>query len=195
LRTAEYEKLHFQNAYLARLGPGAKYKTMQEMMEKVGRDKFSNGMIAALDLQAPDESADYLSRYRTRQMYIELITATMDRFALDAIAQPFTARPPGLLESVRRARGGSPGGGGGGGGDGTNNLSSSMGFPAVVVPGGYTKDNLPIAIQIMGRPFSDLEVLRIAYGYEQTSRRRKPPESTPALPGERFEYRSPGDNT
>jgi Asp-tRNA(Asn)/Glu-tRNA(Gln) amidotransferase A subunit family amidase len=115
-------------------------------------------------------------------MYIELLTDAMDRFALDAIVQPFSAIPPPKLSGERRER--RP--------DdtfGTNNLSSSLGLPAVIVPGGYTPGmNLPIGIQFVGRPFSDLDVLRVAYGYEQASRRRKTPESTPPLPGERFEY-------
>ena len=50
-RTAEYEKLYVQNAYLARLGPAAKFATVQDMIETVGRDKFSRLMLAALDLR------------------------------------------------------------------------------------------------------------------------------------------------
>jgi Asp-tRNA(Asn)/Glu-tRNA(Gln) amidotransferase A subunit family amidase len=63
-----------------------------------------------------------------------------------------------------------------------------MGLPAVIVPGGYTKDNLPIGIQILGRQYSELTLLEIAYGYEQASKRRKTPEITPPLAGEKFDY-------
>jgi hypothetical protein len=31
-------------------------------------------------------------------------------------------------------------------------------------------------------------LLKIAYSYEQASKRRKTPQITPPLPGERFEY-------
>lgn len=185
LRTAEYEKIHFTNAYLARLGAKAPFKNVAEWMEAVGKDKFSSGMIKAMSLESPDESLDYQARYRTRAMYIELIKDIMDRYELDAIAQPFTAAPPPPLDRQRS------------GGDrdwwevnpGTNNLSSSLGLPAVVVPGGYTKGtNLPISIQFIGKPFNDLEVLKIAFGYEQNSMNRKSPESVPPLKGEVFEY-------
>ncbi|MEJ1963213.1 MAG: amidase family protein [Gammaproteobacteria bacterium] len=37
-RTAEYEKLYVQNAYLERLGPNRPFKTIQEMIQK-GRDR------------------------------------------------------------------------------------------------------------------------------------------------------------
>lgn len=184
LRTAEYEKIHFTNAYLARLGDAAPYKSVEEMMEKVGYDKFSNGMVAALELESPTLSLDYQARYRTRLMYIDFIKNLMEKYDLDAVTQLFHTEPAPRLDAERTrsenwwdVR------------PGTNNLSSSLGLPAVVVPGGYTKSkNLPISIQFIGKPHSDLEVLKIAYGYEQTSKNRKPAASTPSLPGEKFEY-------
>ena len=186
LRTAEYEKIHFTNAYLARLGEAAPFKSVQEMMDKVGYDKFSRGMAEALKLESPDKSLDYQARYRTRQMYIDLIKEIMDRYELDAISLPFTADPPPPLEGGQRSRGERqwwsvrPG---------TNNLSSSLGLPAVVVPGGYTQGtDLPISIQFIGKPFDDLEILKIAYGYEQNSKNRKSPASVPPLKGEVFDY-------
>ena len=54
-RTAEYEKFAFINAYLARLGPAAKFKTVEEMIEKVGREKLANSLVAAPALPPPGE--------------------------------------------------------------------------------------------------------------------------------------------
>ncbi|MDQ8204677.1 amidase family protein [Pelagicoccus sp. SDUM812003] len=185
LRTAEYEKIHFTNAYLARLGAKAPFKNVAEWMEAVGEDKFSRRMVEAMSLESPDKSLDYQARYRTRVMYIALIEELMDRYELDAIVQPFTADPPPALDRERRRGDGnwwtaSPG---------TNNLSSSLGLPAVVVPGGYTEEtNLPISIQFIGKRFEDLDVLKIAYGYEQNSMNRVSPPTTPPLEGETFDY-------
>ena len=182
IRTAEYEKIHYTDAYLARLGSKAVYRTTREMMDQAGHDKFSDGMVAALKLDPPHLSADYAARYRARQMYIALITEAMDRYSLDVIVQPFTALPPGPIDGPRRER------------DpddtfGANNLSSSLGLPAVIVPGGYTPEtNLPIGIQFVGRPMTDLTVVQVAHGYEQPSRRWKPSATTPSLPGEQFSY-------
>ena len=183
-RTAEFEKFGFTNAYLARLGSAAKYKTVQEMMEKVGADKFGNSMNVAATLPPPDESSDYVARYRSREMYIELLSELQDRYDLDGFVQPFTISPAPVLESARgentARRAGAPG---------VNNLTSTLGLPATVVPGGYTpSNNFPIAIQFFGKPFTDKTVIQLAYGYEQSSKRRKSPESVPALPGEVFEY-------
>jgi amidase len=68
------------------------------------------------------------------------------------------------------------------------NLTSPTGLPGVIVPTGYTKENLPVALQFLGKSFSDRDLLQIAYGYEQVSKKRKSPASTPPLPGEKFEY-------
>jgi aspartyl-tRNA(Asn)/glutamyl-tRNA(Gln) amidotransferase subunit A len=50
------------------------------------------------------------------------------------------------------------------------------GIPAISVPAGFA-GNLPIGIQIMGKPFSEETLLRIAFAYEQATdwHKRKPP--------------------
>jgi Asp-tRNA(Asn)/Glu-tRNA(Gln) amidotransferase A subunit family amidase len=55
--------------------------------------------------------------------------------------------------------------------------------PAISVPAGFTTDGMPVGITFTGRPFSDGLMLKLAYGYEQATRHRIPPASTPALPG------------
>jgi amidase len=56
--------------------------------------------------------------------------------------------------------------------------------PAIAVPAGFTSDNLPAGITFMGRPYEEGTILKLAYGYEQATHHRKPPQSTPALPEE-----------
>ncbi|HET7923829.1 MAG TPA: amidase family protein [Rhodanobacteraceae bacterium] len=175
-RTAEYEKLYVQNAYLARLGPAAKFATVQEMIVKVGRDKFSRLMLAALDLPPPAESPDYLARLEHRAMLISLATSTVDELALDALVLPFSTRPPPLLD------------GSGDGGGGGQSLASNNGLPSIVAPAGYTDDGLPIAVEFVGKPFADRTLLEVVHGYESASRRRVAPSATPPLSGERFSY-------
>jgi aspartyl-tRNA(Asn)/glutamyl-tRNA(Gln) amidotransferase subunit A len=43
------------------------------------------------------------------------------------------------------------------------------GFPAITVPCGFSKDRLPIGLQLVGRPFDEESVLRIAHVYEQST--------------------------
>src|SRR5262249_27207348 len=63
-------------------------------------------------------------------------------------------------------------------------LASYLCYPAISVPAGSAPAGLPGGIEFLGRPFSDGTLLRIAYGYEQATRHRRPPASTPALPDE-----------
>jgi hypothetical protein len=46
---------------------------------------------------------------------------------------------------------------------------------------GYTHENLPSGLQIIGRPWSEPTLLSIAYAYEQATHHRRPPPSTPPL--------------
>ena len=43
------------------------------------------------------------------------------------------------------------------------------GFPAISVPCGFSDDEMPIGLQLAGRPFDELTVLRAAHAYEQAN--------------------------
>jgi Asp-tRNA(Asn)/Glu-tRNA(Gln) amidotransferase A subunit family amidase len=48
--------------------------------------------------------------------------------------------------------------------------------PSIVVPAGFTRDNLPAGITFLGRPYADARMIQLAYAYEQeTGHRRVPP--------------------
>jgi len=180
-RTAEYEKLYVQNAYLERLGPNRPYRTMQEMMTKVGHEKFDGSMLAALKLEDPATSADYAARVKNVEMVRELVEQLIERYKLDALVFARNTVPPPRFESMLIQPPYPVGG--------SNSLSSNSGLPSVILPAGYTeKDGLPIAVQFVTKPFGDLTLLQVAYGYEQASRVRKTPPTTPTLPGETFDY-------
>ena len=52
----------------------------------------------------------------------------------------------------------------------------------MTVPAGFTADNLPVGITFFGRPYDEPTLLKLAYAYEQATRHRAPPKTTPALP-------------
>lgn len=56
-------------------------------------------------------------------------------------------------------------------------LFNVTGLPAVSVPCGFTKEGLPIGLQIAGRPFQDGAVLRVAHAYQKHTdwHKRRPP--------------------
>jgi len=68
-------------------------------------------------------------------------------------------------------------------------LAALAGLPAITVPAGFSPPTenapigVPVGIEFLGPPFSEPQLLRIAYSFEQATRARKPPQSTPPLNG------------
>jgi len=180
-----YEVIPAGDVYLKRLGPNRPYKTMKDMITTVGPDKFVDTYVLALSYPPLDEDPGFMRRYRGRKAIRDLTESLLARYDLDAFVIQYGSTPP-LAKTVSGSA--APAGGrdsrqlrGGG-------LVSSTGLPGVVVPAGYTKDNLPVGIEFIGKSFDDLRLLQVAYGYEQATKKRKSPQITPPLPGERFDY-------
>jgi amidase len=110
-------------------------------------------------------------------MLRQAVEELMERLDLDALIFPFSTLPPRRIDTTQpRAPGGS------------NSLASNNGLPSIIIPGGYTSDHLPIGIEFVGKPFSDLMLLQVASGAEKVMPQRKLPTTTPPLAGEVFEY-------
>ena len=66
-------------------------------------------------------------------------------------------------------------------------LSNSTGFPALTFPGGFSPPTasapigVPIGLELLGPEWSEPGLLKLAFAYEQATRHRKPPRSTPPL--------------
>ncbi len=94
---------------------------------------------------------------------------------LDAIVYPTSGRPPGLTAMAE------PSAIGGGGPSVIANLS---GIPDLIVPAGFTSDDLPIAISFWGPLFSEPKLLSLGYSFEQATQARRLPVHTPPLTGQ-----------
>jgi aspartyl-tRNA(Asn)/glutamyl-tRNA(Gln) amidotransferase subunit A len=51
---------------------------------------------------------------------------------------------------------------------GMNRPANFTGHPAISVPCGFTRDKLPLGLQLIGRKFDESTLLRIAFAYERT---------------------------
>jgi Asp-tRNA(Asn)/Glu-tRNA(Gln) amidotransferase A subunit family amidase len=158
---------------------------MKEMIMTVGPEKFVDTYVSALSYPPLEEDIGFLRRYRGRQAIRNLVEGLLARYDLDAFVIQYASTPP-LAKDVSGAA--APAGGrdsrtlrGGG-------IVSSTGLPGIVLPAGYTKGNLPVGIEFIAKSFDDLRLLQVAYGYEQATRKRKSPQITPPLPGEKFDY-------
>ncbi len=67
-------------------------------------------------------------------------------------------------------------------------LASLLGFADVTVPAGLSQGGLPVTLSFTGKPYSEETLLGLAYSFEQATMFRLPPNNTPSLAGEMFEY-------
>ena len=177
LRVNSYELRASFDSYLKRRGPSP-VKSFAELFNSgrwlkggVLEARFNDTMKAG-DLNT---NAEYQSRLLNQRMVQQQLIALMDRYGVAALVYPM--KPLGA-----------PAVGASDDGLRDNNLVSTAGMPAIVVPAGWDAEGLPLAMEIMGRPFSDATLLKIAHGYEQASKHRSSPKSTPPLAGESIPY-------
>src|SRR5207245_2539676 len=92
------------------------------------------------------------------------IDGVMNKFHLDALVAPSGA-PAWLTDLANgdHAVGGS------------SNAAAVAGYPNINVPAGFVF-GMPVGISFFGRPWSEPTLLKIAYGFEQLVKARKPPQ-------------------
>lgn len=117
------------------------------------------------------ESAACQTDEALRQTLRQQVTDAMDRLKLDAYVYPTWSNPPRLIGDLNTP-----------GGDNSQIFAPFTGFPAVNVPMGWSRGGtLPAGITFFGRAWSEAELIRLAYAYEQATHHRRPPVSTPPL--------------
>ena len=142
---------------------------------KTRGDLYDWSTRTRLESAALTPATTYLRAQRARTLVRdELMTALEDHDVIVLPASP-TLAPP-IAQST-----GSPGGYYQGRLDlGRRQYTSPAalaGLPAISVPCGFSDSGLPIGVQIIGRPFAEADLLRVAHRYEQAagwSERRAP---------------------
>lgn len=162
------------NRFLAALGPdGPPLRTLDDIIRS---NRFHPTVQRRLEQEnlaeaPPEELPGCRSRDDVRAGLRAAVTRAMDTERLDALVYPTWSNPPRLIGDLNTPHG--------------NNspfFSPSTGFPAMSVPMGYSRGSLPAGMTFFGRPWSEETLIRLGYAYEQATRHRRPPASTPALP-------------
>jgi len=170
-----YELKADLNAYLAnRPGAPASLKEIIDFNER-NRDKempyFGQDIFIKAEAKGPLTSKEYTDALEAnhRLSRKEGIDAVMDQFHLDALVAP-TASPAWITDLVN--------------GDhsvgGSSNAAAVAGYPDITVPAGFIF-GLPVGISFFGRAWSEPTLLKIAYGFEQATKARKPPQFLAAV--------------
>ncbi|MEJ7760633.1 MAG: amidase [Gemmatimonadaceae bacterium] len=178
----EFEVLLYEfkadlNAYLASLGPTARVRTLADIIVFNERDRarempwFGQEIMLMAQEKGPLSTRKYrdaLARNR-RMSRADGLDAIMKRHRLDAIVAP-TNSPAWTTDLI----------------NGDHYLGSSStpaavaGYPNITVPAGFAH-GLPVGISFMGRAYSEPTLIRIAFAFEQATRRRQRPLFVPTL--------------
>ncbi len=165
-----YELKADLNAYLAGR-PGASVHSLKEVIEFNEHNKskempyFAQDTFIKAEAKGPLTSKEYLDALEAnhRLSRAEGIDGVMDKFHLDAIMAP-TGSPAWLTDLVN----------GDHSGGGSSNAAAVAGYPDITVPAGFIA-GLPVGVSFFGRAWSEPVLLKIAYGFEQATKARKPP--------------------
>ncbi|MFV1884883.1 MAG: amidase [Balneola sp.] len=166
-----YEFKDGLNAYFASLGPDAKVKDMNDLIEKTLNDPveikyFDHDLLLQANEKEGLDSEDYQTRLADlmRKTRDEGIDAVMQEHNLDAFVS-ITGGPAWKTDHTN--------------GDNFGLSSSSpaarAGYPNITLPMGYV-DGLPVGINFFGTAWTEPLLIELAYSYEQLNPARKAPE-------------------
>jgi Asp-tRNA(Asn)/Glu-tRNA(Gln) amidotransferase A subunit family amidase len=174
--TSDYEARSVMDRYFATLPPNAPIKTFEQLV--AARTSAVQGTleqeIAVVDGM---NSQAYKDRMLNRDRLRLAVAKLMADNNLDAVLYPLQrilVVPVTSSEQFER--------------NGT--LSNSTGYPAVTFPAGFSGPSqsaplgVPVGAELLGPDYSESRLLSYAYAFEQAVQPRKPPLSTPPLPGE-----------
>ncbi len=163
------------NAWLAEQGGKAPVHDLDEIVRsRRYHPSVEMRLVAADSIKLPPDSVPACQgRQRVRDGLREAVQRTMDRLHLDALVYPTWSNPPRLIGDLNTPAG-----------DNSQVFSPTTGNPAITVPMGYTRDNtLPAGMTFFGRAFDEERLIKLVYDYEQTTKWRREPSSTPPLNG------------
>jgi amidase len=174
--------------YLSTIGPDYP-KTIEDLIDRANRftapredgARPNPGRWTSFKREASSGSLENYRYTSVRDHGLPLVRAVFEGlFAaenLDAIVYPTSTRRPALLAAPSDTAPASPTAS-------ATNFANLTGFPDLIVPAGFTGDNLPVGISFFGPAFSEQKLLSLGFSFEQATRARRRPVHAPALEGE-----------
>jgi amidase len=156
--------------YLAGTGPGYPKSLADVVASKKFHPLHEVGLIGAATAPPPSEDPNVRQLEADERSMREVYERAMKQADVDFFVMPCASFPPKLNGDRNTTPAGS-----------TTWIASGLHWPAIVVPMGFTGENLPSGLQIVGKPWSDSKLIEIAYSYETATRHRRPPALVPPL--------------
>ena len=199
LHAVRYPEFRAQIAeYSSRTGP--KYpKTLDEMIERSNqfnavRADGAGPNPSRWNLFKREAASGGLDDYRytaVRDFALPMMRAIVEGiFAaqkLDAIVYPTSSRRPALIAAP--APPANPTAILADMGLSATDIANLTGFPDLIVPAGFTGDNLPVGLSFLGPAFSEPKLLALGYSFEQATHARRLPVHAPPRSGEKITVR------
>ncbi len=172
----DFETEEATDAYFAQHA-NAPVKTLKEIMLAGTVNPWRARTMIGLVGKSTSDPA-YLTVMKSREALRVAILKLMADQRLDVLVYATYDAPPtpiaiDVLTNPRPVDGYSRGD--------NRSLSPSLGFPALTVPAGFSDDVLPVGLEFLGRPYSEAQLLGYGFAFEQATRHRRPPTTTPAL--------------
>ena len=171
-----FETEEAMNGYLAEHADAPVATLADILLSGIVTPWRARGMIGSVGKSTADPG--YLEVIRKREVLRRNVLRVMADEGLDAVVYATFDHQPSLIASDVRTN---PDPDDGYGWGDNRGLSPAIGFPALTVPAGFTTDELPVGLEFLARPFTEETLLRFGYAYEQGTRHRRPPSSTPPL--------------
>jgi Asp-tRNA(Asn)/Glu-tRNA(Gln) amidotransferase A subunit family amidase len=173
-----FETEEATDRYLAQ-HPNAPYKTLKEILLAGGVNSERARALIGLVGRSTREAGFGTLLQNREALRVEILKLMADH-RLDALIYATYDAPPSVIPADILTRPRAFSSYGYSRGD-NRYLSPTLGWPAITVPMGFTSDSLPAGLEFLGRPFTEAQLLAFAYAYEQGTKHRRPPRTTPPL--------------
>jgi len=154
------------DAYLERT-PKAPVRSLAEILDKhLIHASLENSLRGSADIKTLDTDAYRIIVARNGKLR-EALIRLMDVNEVSVLAYPTLRRTAAKIGEPQQG--------------GNCAASAATGLPAITVPAGFADDGMPVGLELLGRPFSEVDLLRLAYAYELATLHRHLPALTPPL--------------
>lgn len=167
----EYEFKDGVNKYLENATPTTGVKSLADVIaynkanEAQAMPFFKMEILESSEARGDLTEKEYLEAVKLVQSRARNgINNTMDKHDLDAIVAP-TGGPAWCIDVIN----------GDNFGGGSSSPAAWAGYPNISVPAGYVH-GLPVGLSFFGKAWSEGELIRLAYAFEQATKARRAPE-------------------
>jgi len=160
--------------FLRRLGPSAAATSYNALKAMLSEDPFApEGLLgihppqsavlraSLIDPATPPDLSGFLA---AREGYLRIFSAVMDAHQLDVLVFPqMEGELPGIFDTAQHPAT-------------TVSEINIAGLPGITVPAGMFANGSPFALILVGRMWSEADLLGYAYAFEQASKQRVVPQ-------------------